>query len=283
MPHSIEATPTPTPTPRAESISLEGGGTSVPCGRLTSRTIPIDTVDAATRTQAFDLFEQAYDGADRERFARDFSEKQLVILLHDRRSGALKGFSTIQVRPLRVGNDQATLVFSGDTVVDRAYWGQKQLQLAFARVLAVQKLRAPRRAVYWFLVSKGWRTYLLLANAFPHAVPRFDRADDVALRAILECVARDRFSGQYDGRTGVVRYATAHERVRTGVAPLTPTLLANPHIRFFAAKNPGHESGDELACLAEVRLMDLARSSARFVAAIVRRGIGARPRTGRVA
>jgi hypothetical protein len=93
-------------------------------------------------------------------------------------------------------------------------------------------------------------------------------------------VAIERFGDQYDCRTGIVRYATAHEKVRTGLAPLTPPLQTNPHLRFFAAQNPGHESGDELACLAEVRLLDLARSSARFVAAIVRRSFGARPRSG---
>ena len=203
-----------------------------------------------------------------------------MILLHDRRSGALKGFSTIHVRSLRAGNGQATVLFSGDTVIDRAYWGQKQLQLAFVRVLVMQKLRAPRRALYWFLVSKGWRTYLLLANAFPHAVPRFDRPDDAALREILDRVAIERFGDQYDRHTGIVRYATAHETVRTGLAPVTPSLHANPHVRFFAAQNPGHESGDELACLADVRLMDLARSATRFMVAIVRRSLGARSRTG---
>jgi hypothetical protein len=276
MPHSVEA------TPRAVSIPL-AALPSAPRGRLMSRIIPVRAVDAPTRAEAFGLFQQSYEGADRDRFERDFGEKQLVILLHDRRSGALKGFSTIHVRPVRAGNDQATVVFSGDTVIDRAYWGQKQLQLAFVRVLVTQKLREPRRAVYWFLVSKGWRTYLLLANAFPHAVPRFDRPKNAGLRAILDRVAIERFGDQYDRRTGIVRYATAHEKVRTGLAPVTPSLHANPHVRFFAAQNPGHESGDELACLAEVRLMDLARSSARFVVAIVRHAFGARSRTGGVA
>ena len=277
MPHSAEA------TPRALSIPLEESLPSAPRGRLRSRIIPVRAIDTATRAEAFGLFQHSYEGADRDRFERDFGEKQLVILLHDRKNGALKGFSTIHVRPLRVGNDQAMVVFSGDTVIDRAYWGQKQLQLAFVRVLATQKLRAPRRAVYWFLVSKGWRTYLLLANAFPHAVPRFDRANDAALREILDRVAIERFGDQYDSRTGIVRYAVAHERVRTGLAPVTPPLSTNPHVRFFAARNPGHEGGDELACLAEVRLIDLARSSARFVAAIVRRSFGAGSRTGGVA
>src|SRR5205823_11279599 len=101
---------------------------------------------------------------------------------------------------------RATVVFSGDTVIDRNYWGQKQLQLAFARLVVTLKLRAPWRPLYWFLVSKGYRTYLLLANSFPRAIPRFDY-DDGALRAMLDLVAAQRFGMQNDPATSLVRYA----------------------------------------------------------------------------
>lgn len=243
---------------------------------LVSRTVPVAALDAALVTEAFALFARSYDGADRARFERDLSEKQRIILLRDRASGALKGFSTVLVQPMPAGHG-GTVVFSGDTVIDREYWGQKQLQIAFTRILLGLKLQAPHHPLYWFLISKGYRTYMLLGNAFPRAVPRYDRADVPELRAALDTLASGRFGAAYDSRAGIVRFESEHERVRDGLAPITPRHLANPHVRFFVARNPGHERGDELACLAEVRLVDIARIAARLLTAL-----GARALRGRV-
>jgi hypothetical protein len=242
-----------------------------PSRALVTRTVPVASLDPATRQAAFALFAATYENASHERFERDLDEKQHVILLFDRESGALKGFSTVLVRDVQSACGPATLVFSGDTVIDRQYWGQKRLQLAFLRVLVSLKLRAPTQPLYWFLLSKGYRTYLLLANAFPHAVPRADTNDDPALRAMLDRFAAERFGAEYDWTRGLVRYATPHERVREGIAPVTPDVMANPQVRFFVERNPEHLAGVELACLADVRLRDLACVAVRIALARLRR------------
>ena len=238
---------------------------------LASRTISVDSLDMPTRAAAFTLFRDTYENTSRERFERDLAEKQHIILLYDREDGALKGFSTVLVRAIESPKGAATVVFSGDTVIDREYWGQKELQLAFTRLLVKLKLRAPWRPLYWFLLSKGYRTYLLLANAFPRAVPRAGVADDPALREVLDTLAAERFGPQYDRERGVVRYATPHERVRDGVSPVTARMLANANVRFFVERNAEHANGVELACLADVRVVDLARTVVRIVRAKTRR------------
>ncbi|MDQ3557284.1 MAG: hypothetical protein M3409_10995 [Gemmatimonadota bacterium] len=238
---------------------------------LAARTAAVPELDEQTRTDAFALFRSAYAGADRARFERDLAEKQRIILLRDRATGQLKGFSTVLIWALATPRGPASVVFSGDTVIDREFWGQKQLQREFSRLMVRLKLRHPHRPLYWFLISKGYRTYLLLAHAFPRAVPRHDRADIPQLRAVLDRLARERFGSEYDPRAGLVRYATPHERVRAEVAPMDASLLADPHIRFFAERNPGHVDGDELACLAEVRLRDLARVACRIALVRARR------------
>lgn len=250
------------------SLSFTGLATAPQFRRtLVARTVGVASLDIRTRDQAFALFGQAYEDVSRERFERDLAGKQHIILLHDRGSGALKGFSTVQVREMTGAAGPMTVVFSGDTVIDRAYWGQKQLQLAFVRLMVTLKLRAPWRTLSWFLLTKGYRTYLLMANAFPHAVPRADGPDDPVLRAALDELATERFGGQYDRARGVVRYRDAHERVREGLAPVTDVVRDNPHVRFFVERNPDHASGVELACLADVRLADLARAATRFTVA----------------
>jgi hypothetical protein len=258
-------------------------GTSIPleslshasCARgvLCARTTAVASLDTSTRAAAFTLFRATYENACRERFEHDLAEKQHIILLYDSATNALKGFSTVLVREIDTPSGSATVVFSGDTVIDREYWGQKQLQLAFARLLVTLKLRAPWRPIYWFLVSKGYRTYLLLANSFPLSVPRVGVADDVTLRSVLDDLATERFGEQYDRERGVVRYATPHERVREGVAPVTNAALKNPHVRFFVELNREHADGVELACLADVRLGDLARAVARIAKVKVQRAL----------
>ena len=36
------------------------------------------------------------------------------------------------------------------------------------------------------------------------------------------------------------------------MAPIDPTLLSVPDIRFFVERNPGHVDGDELCCLGRI-------------------------------
>jgi hypothetical protein len=62
--------------------------------------------------------------------------------------------------------------------------------------------------------------------------------------------------------------------VRDGIAPLTADALRNRHVRFFVERNPDHGSGDELACLADVRLRDLARALLRIGVGRARRALG---------
>ena len=225
-----------------------GGGARA----LEARVVARSDLSAATVDEAYALFASVYQGTDRARFVRDLSEKQWVVLLHDRESNALGGFSTVHLQEIMTPRGPASLFFSGDTVVNPAYWGQKTLQLAVARLLLTLKLRQPSRPVYWFLISKGYRTYLMLANAFPRSVPREGEDREDELRALLDRVATERFGESYDPATGIIHHAVPHEHVRDGIAPVSESALRNRHVRFFVERNPHHADGDELACLALV-------------------------------
>jgi hypothetical protein len=235
-----------------------------PARRLQGRTVAVSGLDESTRRTAFALFARAYEGADWPRFLSDLEEKQHVILMRDLQTGELKGFSTVSVRVEATDRGKAIIVFSGDTVVDRDYWGQKvlhrQLSLLFMRL----QIRNPLRPVYWFLVSKGYKTYLGLINNFPVSIPRHERPDDPRLRRLLDRLALARFGSTYDVASGIA-VNVAHERVRPGLAPIDASVLANPRVLFFVERNPGHARGDELACLGLVRKRDAARIALRTV------------------
>ena len=246
------------------AITLDEAGKAGLKRALTARVVARADLSPSTIDDAFALFASVYEGTDRARFVRDLNEKQWVVLLHDRDSGALRGFSTVLLRDIVTSRGAAKMFFSGDTVVHPAYWGQKVLQLATARLLLSLKVRDPRRPLYWFLISKGYRTYLLLANNFPRSIPRESAPEDSELRALLNDVARERFGDAYNASTGIIRNCGAHEYVRIGVAPVSEWALRNRHVRFFVERNPDHAGGDELACLAVVRIRDLARAMVRF-------------------
>ncbi len=209
------------------------------------------------------LFSSYYQGVTRQAFDRDLGKKHHVILLFDAATGALAGFSTLVVFDQALQGQRVRAVFSGDTVIHRVYWGQKTLQVHFTRYVLQQKLRHPSVPLYWFLITKGWRTYLLLSRYFPEYWPRHDRPLAEFPRALLDLLARSMFAEHWDAHAGVIRAPPDGGHLKEDVAPLTPELLAAPDIAFFARANPGHAAGDELACLGRV---DLA-----FAAAFVRK------------
>ncbi|HZN93939.1 MAG TPA: hypothetical protein VFB81_14605 [Myxococcales bacterium] len=238
--------------------------------RLISRTVRQQALPEEARARMLALMQLCYEGVDPDRFRRDLAQKDHVILLLDRVTGELVGFSTILVRQERVGDDVADVLFSGDTVLHPDYWGQKVLDGAFARYLFARKLRHPTRSLRWLLLSGGYKTYLIIINYFPLTSPRRDREPTAREVAFRGEVCRRWFGEQFDALRGVLRFG-AHYRVRSGIAPIDREAARHPDIAFFAARNPGHVDGEELVCVGEVRLTDLLCAAVRIGGKRVRR------------
>jgi hypothetical protein len=209
------------------------------------------------------VFRAYYADVRRADFDRDLDEKDHVILLRDSGDASLQGFSTLKVYDQLVQGRRVRAIFSGDTIVDAAYWGQSALHWTFLRFLVQQKLRSPATPLYWFLISKGYKTYLLLARNFPEHWPRHDRATPELAQALLDALSIGRYGDAYDRTRGVLSFPEPHGRLRTYVAPLTEAELAHPDVRFFAERNPGHVEGDELCCLGKVDLAFVLRGAGR--------------------
>lgn len=232
--------------------------------RLRSQTEEVVRLGSTERDELWRLFERYYEGAEREHFEADLSRKHHVIVLRDRDSGALGGFSTVRVlTPGEVGR-RCHLLYSGDTVVNPLYWGDKALHTAFYRYMVWVRYRHPALPLYWLLTTKGYRTYLLLTNYFRSSWPRYDRDMPPDVRSLVEHVGRLRYADRFDVERGVIR-AGSRDRLRPGVADVTSNDLANPHIQYFAEVNPGHAEGDELLCLARIHTYDPPRILARLL------------------
>jgi hypothetical protein len=217
-------------------------------------------LDEETRARMFELMQLCYDNIDRARFFADLDAKRDVIaLIDDHRPEGLRhqlmGFSTVRIARERLRGRDVDILFSGDTVIHPDCWGAKALQSGFLAYTVKHKLRRPWRPLYWLLLSKGYKTYLLLANNFPTAFPRRDTAPDRIAPAHDLVQLRDRLASswwpnEFDAASGIVRFA--RDRVKNGVAPIDPETLAHPDVAFFVENNPRWADGDELVCFAEI-------------------------------
>lgn len=218
-------------------------------GALSARTVSIAAVDDATREQMWRLFSRYYCESTRAVFDRDLDAKHHVIVLRDA-SGEVAGFSTLETWLQDVQGKRVAIIYSGDTVVDERFWGQTALQRAFLRYMVRGKLLHPFTPVYWFLISKGYKTYLLLSRNFLVYWPRHDVPTPPFERALLDALARRKFPQRWDAERGVLRHETESGKLKPEVAPAEGELLEK-HLdaRFFVEKNPGHKDGDELCCL----------------------------------
>jgi hypothetical protein len=218
------------------------------------------------RARMLSLMQLCYDNVDPARFRSDLENKRDVIVLVDG-DGTIMGFSTVRIAEEMLDGRRVDILFSGDTVIHPDCWGAKALQWGFLAYTLRHKLRRPWRPLYWLLLSKGYKTYLLLTNNFPTAFPRRAHAAPDSLVALRNKVATDWWGSEYDASTEILTWADARDRVRSGVAALDAQTLAHPDIAWFVEKNPRWSEGQELVCFAEI---DFALG-ARWIAKTVRR------------
>lgn len=241
-------------------------------GRLRSRTVPVAEVDPALLGRMWAVFDAHYEGVDRAQFEADLRRKDAVIVVED--GARVAGFSTLVALTGTAGGRPYAALFSGDTVVDTAYWGQGALQRRFIVELARFWWRSRHVDAYWFLISKGYKTYLLLTRNWIEAWPVRGARMPPVVSAVRDDLATRLFGAAYDPSSGVVRFDPPVGRVKTGVAP-TEAAGGDPDVAFFVTVNPGHARGDELCCLGKLSPALFLRLAARWTLP------GARRRAGR--
>jgi hypothetical protein len=226
----------------------------------------VESLSAGDRDRMFELMEQSYENKDRKLFDADLDAKQWVILVRRPAGDCIVGFSTQVLLQCRVGSESVTALYSGDTVVDRGHWGDPALAHAwgnFAMRLIDQHL-AKRGDLYWFLTSKGFRTYHYLPLFFRQYFPREGVGAPSNERAIIDALARHVGGGQYDPQRGIIRASDRSDFVRREVA-YSGSRTMNVHVRTFCELNPGYERGDELCCLAPLSRENFTRAAYRVI------------------
>ena len=70
-------------------------------------------------------------------------------------------------------------------------------------------------------------------------------------------IGTNRYSSRYNPLTGVIGRNIDSDFLKDGIADIGQRELSNPHIRFFAEKNPDYAKGDEMVCLADLSVENL--------------------------
>lgn len=220
--------------------------------RLESEIVAASDVGSSLSGELFAILERHYDSVTRDHFESDLREKSHVILLRDAGSGEVRGFSTQSVMRTDFRGTSVRAVFSGDTIIDRQSWGEQELVRGWCRFAGRLRAAEPCSPLYWFLISKGYRTYLYLPLFYRDFLPHCERETPEPEQALLDTFARHKFGECWDPRTGLIRFASSRGQLKPDLAEVAPAQLRNPHVRYFLARNPEYASGVELACLAEI-------------------------------
>ena len=218
---------------------------------LTSTAIPRADLSKLDIQSMFRVFSENFNGATMEIFECDLSNKNWVILLRDSATNEIEGFSTLALYETTFNNQPLSVVYSGDTIIRREYWGTPQLPSTWIKTV-LKKSANMVQPLYWLLISSGYKTYRFLTVFYKEFYPRHDIPTPPDIRSLMEHLASQRFGPDYHCEEGVVRFRDGATPLREGVAEVTDERLHDPHVAFYIARNPGYVHGDELVCITRV-------------------------------
>jgi len=211
-------------------------------------------VDRRELTQAqiasmFALMDEFYDNMDFIVFQKDLADKDYCLVLFDEKE-TLAGFTTQKILPVQAGSKTVWGVFSGDTIIHKAYWGSAELFKVFAAFFFDYAKRYD--SFYWFLIVKGYKTYKILSTFFLYFYPNCGKETPDFEKSVIDAYGRQLFGGEYNAENGVIEYRGTKDALKQGVADIDEHVLRDRNAAFFSRANPGYVRGHDLACLAEL-------------------------------
>lgn len=209
----------------------------------------VSDLTASEREDMASLYLRYFDGSDDARVKADLEAKTEVLLVLYK--DVLIGFTTLQLYDIQWQERPVQIVYSGDTIVDQAHWGQQALAFAWIDRLGQLHRARPDIPMYWFVIVKGHRTYKFLPtfgkSFYPHW--EIDRSD---LKPLLDHLALQKFGEYYSAETGLISFPESRGHLKAELALPTDEEKKKDVVRFFMQRNPGYVFGHELACLCEI-------------------------------
>ncbi len=231
--------------------------------RLKGKIQPVAMLSEADKERMFFLMTSYYENVKHKKFLHDLAEKEGVLALYDD-TNEIQGFTTFMMIETSFQGEMIYALFSGDTIVDRRFWGQLELFRVFGRLFK-KFLLEKREPLYWFLLTKGIKTYGLLPLFFKRFYPNYASATPEYEHALISHLASEKFGRFYLEDQGIVRIIPKANRLKENLAYIPANKYNKPYMKFFTKQNPGYVEGDELVCLARISPLNFTHRAQRFV------------------
>jgi hypothetical protein len=218
---------------------------------LTSVAIPRAELSDTDIQSMFSVFSENFNAATQKIFERDLANKNWVILLCDAETKEIEGFSTLALYETAFNHKPLSVVYSGDTIIRREYWGTPQLPSTWIKTV-LEKSANIVEPLYWLLISSGYKTYRFLTVFYKEFYPRYDIPTPPEMQSLMEHLATQRYGSDYHCEEGIVRFANGATPLREGISEVTNERLHDLHVAFYIESNPGYIHGDELVCITRV-------------------------------
>lgn len=224
--------------------------------------VKITDLSSRDREQMFALYSAYYEGSNKAIFNKDLRNKNYVILL--REQNLILGFSTLAVYQEIYQGKPVNVVYSGDTIVDKAHWGQPMLPKAWLQFMGSVLGESPDIPLYWLLIVKGHRTYRYLQLFSKEYYPRYDQKTPREMQDLMNHIATQHFGAAYEPETGIVRFSGPRSFLSKDLAIIPKKDIGRPEVQFFLSNNPHYAQGDELVCLCKLSPTNLTRVSLKW-------------------
>jgi len=198
----------------------------------------ISSLDAQCIETMFVLFKKYYLLTTLESFQKDLSKKNWCIMLYSEIDNTLQGFTTLHFFEGTYQDQSVGIVYSGDTIIDKAYWGSPTLSRMWIKTVLEVGKDYPK-PLYWLLISSGYRTYRFLPLFYKEFYPHYRRATTPEIQKLIHKLAGEYFGSEYHPDLGIVRFEKGSTPLINGIGEISEKRLKNPHIRFFAQKTRG--------------------------------------------
>ena len=201
--------------------------------------------------QMFNLMDYHYENSRRITFEKDLSEKTHIIILENSEENKIIGFSTLEIFDYIFYNQKITVMYSGDTIIEKKFWGTLELPIAFGKIMFHLFEKKKENKIYWLLISKGARTYKYLPVFCEEYFPSLKKETPTYIKELMTKLGVFKFQEQFNKKTGIIEAKNNSQYLKPEYQP-DKQFNSNKHVRFFIEKNPNYHKGDELLCLTEL-------------------------------
>lgn len=228
-------------------------------GDLTYKLVAQRTVLIEDRERMYELMQQNYVGVELDTFRSDLEAKDFVGLIRDS-SNDLQGFTTYVVNPKGFVHQDYNLLFSGDTIIAPDHWGSQIMMKGWSYTIGQIIAGDKTKKWYWYLLTKGHRTYMYLPLFFKKYYPHIE-VEDTVLKRIAHEGSSHMYPNNWFPDLGVLKFPDNAGAMNQEHIDATYKKQRSRYVAFYLEKNPYFYNADELVCIAPLEVDNLMRSS----------------------